>query len=372
MLKRILLSILCLASWRAWASDVPGDCRLAPVASTVNSIRIMVDPRVELMSVVQFIGGYQGRYPVLLTKYTSSYRGDVERAFAAHRDDAAPALVDRLSQRGFNFNRPPFIMLHMDGEFGMRPEIVPDAFAVELSGGDEQVRELGREMARFCRDAGFATFYEQHRAYYEGLVERASRCLEGRDYVREIESFYGVHQTSYTLVLVSLYGTVGFGPHLVTRDRGREVYNILGPAGVTSDSPDFGTDKDYFQKMQRHEFSHPFVNPLALRYRAEVSRLAPLFQRMPEVARKGMCGDWEECLNEQVVRAVTTHLAFSDSQAAGQQALAWEKSRGAVFLDDLLAGVREYAAARERYPTFESYYPTLLRRLETYLKPPAE
>lgn len=119
--------------------------------------------------------------------------------------------------------------------------------------------------------------------------------------------------------------------------------------------------------MQRHEFSHSFVNPLATENHAAVERLSPLFQRMPEVARNGMCGDWEDCLNEQVVRSVTTYLAYAESQTAGDRAQALEERRGAVLINELLAGVREYASARDRYPTFESYYPALLRRLEPLL-----
>jgi len=123
-------------------------------------------------------------------------------------------------------------------------------------------------------------------------------------------------------------------------------------------------DEYYFEYMQRHEFSHAFVNPLAIVHRSEVQRLASLFQKMPEVARKNMCGDWEECLNEQVVRAVTTYLAYCESETLGDRALEDERRRGAVLIDELLAGVRDYAAARNRYRTFESYYPMLLRRLE--------
>jgi hypothetical protein len=204
-------------------------------------------------------------------------------------------------------------------------------------------------------------------AYYTALIDQASVSLEAGNYVRQIEAFYGARQKRYTLVLVSLYGPVGFGPAIETQRGGREVYNILGPRNLTAGIPDFGSGNGYFEYMQRHEFSHSFVNPLAIRYAAEAARLAPLYERMPEVTRNSMCGDWEECLNEQVVRAVTTHFAYGDGQAAGDKALARERARGAVLVDEILAAVREYAASRNRYPTFQLYYPALLRRLEALL-----
>jgi hypothetical protein len=230
-----------------------------------------------------------------------------------------------------------------------------------------EIEELAREMAGFCKESGFAAFYEEHREFYMSLVDQAARGLAGRDYIREIETFYGAPQKAYTLVLVPLYGHVGYGPHLALKDGSREVFNILGPLNVKDGVANFAYDGPYFEEMQRHEFSHSFVNPLATKNTAAVERLSPLFRRMPEVALKGMCGDWEDCLNEQVVRAVTTHLAYADSRSSGDRALAGEKRQGAVLIDEILAGVREYASARDRYPTFETYYPVLLQRLEALL-----
>jgi hypothetical protein len=364
----MLLALLCVTSCGAAAGGTGSTPTILPVVKTVNSIRITVDPGVELMSIAQEIGGFRDDHAFLLTKDSSAYRQEVQQAFSKYRSHRAVMMVAELGKTGFSFSRPPFIMLHLDGALDLRTDIVPDALAMRLSGGEEKVRELAREMARFREESDFDAFYEEHRTFYESLAGEVARHFEGRDYVREIESFYGARRRSYSLVLVALYGPVGFGPDLALRAGGREVFNILGPRGVTDGVPHFARDSGYFEYMQRHEFSHSFVNPLATGNRSGVERLAPLFQRMPEGARKNMCGDWEECLNEQVVRAVTTHLAYGDSEAAGDRALQIEKKRGAVLIDELLASVREYSASRDRYPTFESYYPMLLRRLEALLK----
>jgi hypothetical protein len=362
------IAVLYITGCSAAAGETGSTRAIPPVVRVVNSIRVTVDPRVQLMSIAQEIGAFRDSQAFLLTRDSSAYRHQVQQAFSKYRNHRAVKMVADLSKTGFSFSRPPFVMLHLDDTLEIRTGIVPDALAMKLSGGEESVRELAREMARFREESRFAAFYEEHRPFYARLVDEVAKNLGEHDYVREIESFYGAGRRRYSLVLVALYGPVGFGPDLTLRDGGREVFNILGPSGVIDGIPNFARDSDYFKYMQRHEFSHSFVNPLATRNRPEVERLAPLFQKMPEVALKSMCGDWEECLNEQVVRAVTTYLAYGDGEAAGDGALQSEKKRGAVLVDELLAGVRDYAAARDRYSTFESYYPVLLRRLEALLK----
>ena len=79
-----------------------------------------------------------------------------------------------------------------------------------------------------------------------------------------------------------------------------------------------------------------------------------------------VCGEWQECVNEYIIRDITTYLAFQDGEADGQAALAAERERNVVFIDALLASLRDYAAHREEYPTLDDYYPRLLK---TFAKP---
>jgi hypothetical protein len=61
--------------------------------------------------------------------------------------------------------------------------------------------------------------------------------------------------------------------------------------------------------MIRHEFSHPFINPVTEKKWSYIESWSSGYDSIPEIARKQVCGDWQECINEFVIRAVTTHLA---------------------------------------------------------------
>lgn len=88
------------------------------------------------------------------------------------------------------------------------------------------------------------------------------------------------------------------------------------------------------------------------------------YEAIPEKAKKTMCGDWQECINEFTIRAITTHLAFLESDSLGA---AWhdkETGRGVVNWDALMDKIQFYQQHREDYPTFESFYPQMLEVFE--------
>jgi hypothetical protein len=340
---------------------------LAPVAETNRKICVCVDPRVELISVIQTISHYRDILPFLLTNADSPYGRAVSERFADHSDHPAVVLFDELSgePRLFNFMAPPTTMLYLRPDLTLRDDVLWPASLLARIKGREMLRAFARQLRDFWAVSAFAEFYGVQRDYYADLVAGVAAKLGDRDYVGELEAFYGTQQGSYTLILVSLYGHVGFGPLVDTLDGARHVYNILGPQRVQDGQPFFG-DMGYFTMMQRHEFSHSFVNPLTDKYWDHVKDDAHLFDRLPE---QKVCGEWQECINEYIIRAVTTFLAFEDGASEGAAALEAERARNVVLIDALLARVRDYAAQRDRYPTFDDYYPRLLGTFSDTLQP---
>jgi hypothetical protein len=211
----------------------------------------------------------------------------------------------------------------------------------------------------FATRSSFNKFFEENHDYYLSIINSATMNLGDRDYIAELETFYGKQQKSYNMILVSLYKAVGFGNSLLHRDNTFDLFNTMGPLKVDNNAPFFG-DENYLKYMILHEFSHPFVNPMTEKYWEEIRSYAANYDSIPEKARKNMCGDWQECINEFVIRGITTHIAYNESEEAGQWACEREKSKGVSCLDSLLSKINDYQSKRETYPTFESYYLNIL------------
>src|SRR5262245_32631299 len=74
-------------------------------------IEVAVDPRIELLAIVQYLSGYPA-CPGLLTRFDLAYKRAVDAAFAGHRGDRAVQLFAELSAKGFAFDGPVAALLH--------------------------------------------------------------------------------------------------------------------------------------------------------------------------------------------------------------------------------------------------------------------
>lgn len=332
-----------------------------PVSLIKNHIEICVHPRVELISIIQAIGNYPSVLGFLMSDDSSEYKRDVHVYFSDYKEHAAVKMFDRLSSRPrmLNFSAPSNVMLYTDNNLHLRKDVELDDFVLGRAGGKDSLNLFLDLLRDFAIRSEFNKFYETHKNHYSTIIHTTADNLGNHDFIPELEAFYGRKQKSYAIVLVSLYNFVGFGNSLLFADDMRELYNTMGPMKVVNDVPFFG-DAEYLKYIIRHEFSHPFINPLTEKHWDYIEPWSSGYESFPEVARKKMCGDWQECINEFVIRAVTTYIAQNESDEAGSRAYEKEKSRGVSYLDELLGKIAFYQANRDTYPTFDSYYYEIL------------
>ncbi len=336
----------------------------APVTKVHSQINVGVFPQVELISIIQTISKYPTVLGFLMAQDSSVYKKDVINHFYCYKDHPAVLMFDRLSlkPRMLNFSAPSNIMLYTDETLCLRTDIELDTFVIARAGGADSLRVFLKLLHDFAYQSSFNEFYLDHQDFYLNITENTINNLGSTNYIFELESFYGKKQKSYNIVLVSLYNYVGFGNSLLCSNDQREIYNTLGPKTVVDDAPFFG-DENYLKNMIKHEFSHPFINPLTEKYWDYVKDYSHMYDSIPEVARKNVCGDWQECINEFIIRAITTHIAYNEADDIGLQAYEKEKSKGVSYMDSLLEKMRYYKSARDTYPTFESFY---LRVLDVF------
>lgn len=360
-----ILTILLLSGLPATLNainDTIGFRLPEPVTIEHNRITAGVFPQVELISIVQAISNYPQTFGFLMAKDTSGYARDAVRHFGPYRDHPAVRMLDRLSLRPgmLNFSAPSNIMLMADQSLRLRKDIETDDFVISRAGGTDSLTVFLELLLEFADRSFFNEFFAEHIEFFRSIAEQTVSAMGPVNYIAELENFYGSSQRSYNIVLVSLYGPVGFGNSLLHSDQKREIYNTMGPRQVKDGSPLFG-EGEYLRHMIRHEFSHPFINPLTEKYWDTIRDYSANYERIPEVARKNVCGDWQECINEFVIRAITTYLAYNDSEEAGNKAYAREKSRGVNCLDELLKNIRVYDSERNTFPTFDSFYQDILK-----------
>jgi hypothetical protein len=334
------------------------------VSKVHNQINVGILPQVELISIVQTISSYPESFSFLMAKDSSSYKADVINHFEAYKHHPVVLMFDRLSVKPgmLNFNAPSSLMLYTNYTLDLRKDIKLDDFVINRIGGMYSLNVFLNLLGDFASQSSFNEFYLNHKDFYLKIIEQTIENMGPTKYISELESFYGKHQKSYNIILVSLYNYVGFGNSVLYSNDQRDIYNIMGPKMVINDMPFFG-DENYLKYMIRHEFSHPFVNPMTEKHWDYIKDYSNKYNSIPEVARNNVCGDWQECINEFIVRSITTQIAYNEANDEGLQSYEKEKSRGVIYLDTLLKKIRYYQSNRTSYPTFESFY---LKMLDTF------
>lgn len=332
------------------------------ISEKAGYVNVIVDPRIELIAVVQQLSRYPETIPVLMNTNEFEYRKKMLEHFSAYKDHEAIKMFNEVSLKPgmYNFMAPPTSMLYLTSDFKLRSDVAEDNFLINRIGGRKNFVKFIGLLKDFGEKASFADFFHNNTDFYKTVIADVTSKLGNPDYVNEIEKFYGKKNKSYNIVLVPLYNYVGFGPCLTYKDGQRDIFNIMGPKDPKT--LNFG-DRNYFTEMQRHEFSHSFVNPLTEKYWDKLEKYSYLFDSgiYDTAKKKGVCGEWQECINEHIIRAVTTHLAYLENDEIDKKAYEREKSQGVIYLDEMLAKIKEYESQRDRYPDFEAFYPEMIK-----------
>ena len=87
-----------------------------PVARIHNGITVKIDPAIELLSIVQYLSGYDDAFG-LLTDLEFQYKDEIDACFSGYSGHAAVAFVNDNMEKGFSFHVPPGILLYMGEDF---------------------------------------------------------------------------------------------------------------------------------------------------------------------------------------------------------------------------------------------------------------
>jgi hypothetical protein len=317
-----------------------------------------VDPRIELLAVVQYLSGYK-RFG-LITRYDMPYKHDVMEYFDPFKEHPAVKLFAEMSADNFSFDAPPTAMLHLSEPPDLSLETPFTDYLKKRAGGEERLEEFVKALRDFARQTQFMAFFEAHKGVYLQAVLDAFEKMKDIDYIGTLENYYGMKQHSYNIILAPLFHDGGFGPRIEQADGACDIYNIRGPSGVENGFPTFGTVEG-FRHLAWHEFSHSFVNPTTEKFREQVAQYESLYEPISEKMKRQAYPDWVTCVNEHIVRAVTTRLAYREiGMEAGEEALQNEKRKSFVYVEALCKRLEQYENQREKYPTFVDFYPELI------------
>jgi len=331
----------------------------------VAAITIEVDPRVELVGIVfRLAGNYefnQGRI--------RSYVRDIERQFGDFDDHPAVKFAARLhNKRRMSCDGPMSLAVYIDRDF--RPRKTFDQWPWGLDGRwkKQETAEFLEQLRQFAAETKFNEFYKAHRTLYETGIRSCQAVMVRHDLQTWLAEFFGVEEMGdLRLVLGFLNGPNNYGVRF-TAGKTNEKYAIIGmPLPDAEGNPVFSPRK---LATTAHEFCHSFANPVVEKY---IEQLRPAGEKLyaakaPAMKRIGY-QNWQSLMYESAVRAcVACYIRNSFEPEYLQRYLDEDAGNGFAWTKELSDLLRTYEANRDKYPTFESFFPEFVTFLNEYTR----
>jgi len=331
------------------------------------SVEVAVDPRIELLAVVQCLAGDDQVNHLAL-----SYRRDVFAHFAPWRGHPAVTLYARMAREGFTRDAPPAVMLRLATPPALELRAPFTAGLEARAGGRQRLFAFLDSLRDFADVSHFADFHAAHAGEFRALTRSTRRALRRTRVVDPLERYFGVHGQTYRVILSPLFQTGGYAARIERPGAGVDCYAILGPERASRGRPRFWKP-DALEPLLWHEFSHIFVGTLPDSCRRAIAADSAMFEPLRSRMTAQGYGGWEICADEHIVRAVGVRMVYGLAGAhAAEVELDRQTRLGFLYLPRLLVALQRYERERERFPTFDDFGPELARAFRTPRPPPAE
>lgn len=368
-LSSIVLAALCLA---AAGPGLSQKAHPAEPKSGEQSLRVVVDPRVELMSVIFRLAGN----PEYGKGRVSSYVEDVEKQFGPFRDHDVVKLARRLrSTRGVSYDAVMGMAVHLSDtvKLGEKVPFEPQPETLDSRWRIADARDFLEAARRFVVEASFDDFLEQHQPLYDLTESRMQAVLQEHGHLEWFDEFFGARpEASFTVALGLLNGGNCYGARCRTPDGKENLFCVLG-VWATDDEGKPRFDQAMLETVT-HEFCHSYTNAIVDRHEAEFEPAGKkIFPHVEQAMSRQAYGNWKTVIYESLVRACCVRYTGKYSgSAAARTAIQYNKQRQFVWIEELSDLLGEYETNRERYPTLDAFSPRIVAFFDGYAENFAE
>lgn len=327
---------------------------LVPAARASEEAKIVfrADPRLELVGAVELMNGGHARRFV-------DPGGDYARAVRARlkpfKDDPAfklqaafpkafdfPSRCDIIGRTRLDLRTTTFYYL-------------PDP-TVNAAGGREKIEDWLTALRGLETKAKMDEFFAQNRAALEARAEPYRDSARRHRVVRRIEDYVGRPFTgTYTVFVSPFMDRERMLDSVWPRaDGSRELYTVIGADAGRWHRKYYLDER--FPSALWHQLAHGLLDS-----RVEAAFPDDLARRT-DGRREPCFGDWQQCVKENLVRAVTARLLELDDSPRAARRFLHNGDQGLYpLMPELLKSLQVYEKNRDKYPTLDSYLPILFQ-----------
>ena len=330
------------------------------------SVRVAVDPRVELFSIIFRLAGNE--------EYTrgrvESYVKDVDAHFGRYQKHPAVEKARQLRQkRGISFDAPMSMAVHLTDAIKLEPKapLNPWPATLDRRWKEKDAQEFLEAARQFVRDTSYQEFFEKHRPLYEVTESRMRALLDKEAHWQWFGDFFGQKSApSFTVTFLLLTSGNCYGPSFQPAQGEKEFYCVLGVWKTDREGQPKFTDD--ILPILIHEFCHSYANGFVDRHASELKAASEkLYAPLASAMQSQNYGHPKTLLYESMVRAlVVRYVARYGGPEAAQKTIAEEKLRKFLWVGELSDRLKEYELHRDQYPDLDAFAPEIVRFFNEY------
>lgn len=311
-------------------------------AHAAAELRIHVEPRVEIASVMARLAGYEEYQAAGLPAYDAA----VQAHFAPHASHPSIAVMRELrASHRIGYGAPLELALLADARWKPRLPLDPRPDWLDARWDPASARRFLDAARRFDRDTGAQTFFAGQRDVHAQAEAALAAALGPRLDLSWYRALPGAARAQFELVPTLLAGQNNYGPHQQRADGRRVVFGLIGTPTLRTSDP-ISYPAEAVLALLVHEFHHSFVNPWV---DAHAQALMPAAGSLYAVVKPRMqslaYGDPRILLYESLVRAQTQRYLRTHGEAAVlARVLAEDRGKGFPWVP-ALADLLEARAA---------------------------
>lgn len=324
-----------------------------------KGIHVCIDARIELLSIVLKLSGYDSLHPGRISETPSPYLYDVETYFGKYAGHETIRYFQDINET-ISGDLPVSIVLYLSEPPDLELQAPFDEIINARVKDGGALNQYVEALRNFAGHTHFSDFFVAHKPYYDALLAGPEKSIEESGVVNLLEGYFGARQPAYFVIFAPLLKSVAFGPRVHRGNGDLNTYCVFPSVGVENDLITFKEGKA-LQNRILHEFGHSFVNPLVDRHWGELARYALLMRNIVYNTRASYGTEWKVSVYEHVVRAVTTRLTHREyGEEAGRKEMLAHEEQGFIYVKALCNKLVEYERNRDTYPSFADFFPEII------------
>lgn len=332
--------------------------------SQKNKLNVSIDERIETLYSIAYFNDY-----FLVSNHDNIYKKTLDKKLSSLKNHRAVSLFDSISKNyNFSYYRPvEWILQYSDfPEFEKTKQKFDQDDETITKGKEHLLEEFTKELINFNQDSLYQKYIKATKPINEKVIQNILKSKTIQLLPDYLEEFYGTSLPSYNIIISPLLHSGGFNSEIINQKGEKEVYAIIGPNGEIDFYPHF--DQDYLEMdMILHEFGHSFLNPLTDKYKIDIEKLKSKYynNKLEKNGKEQGYSNWKDVFNEILLRSIVINITrnkFGDKKA--DELLNFEKSVGFDLVEKFSKELNYYQNNRNRYKTFNSFYPYFLQQLK--------